>query len=348
MLIGTDRALFAPGSAVRERIARFATEHTDALDSIVFAKRTHGVEAQKFGQNAHAYPTNSRSRLLYGWDALRIARHLPRPDAVSAQDPFETGLAAYFIARYFKVPLMVEMHTDFVAPSFARHSWLNRARVIIAGFVLRRASGGYAVSEKIKTAVLKRYDLAAPIDVLPIYVDTSRFDSLTHVPHPRFKVALLWVGRMEEEKNPMLALRALVAARQQKFDIGLTFVGDGSLMKSLKTEARESGVEEWVEFAGHVPDVSPYYAHADLLLVTSTYEGYGMAIVEALAAGVPVLSRDVGIAREAGATIAQGSYTKALVAWLKGPHERGKLKLRPYANEEDYFARVAALYKSAV
>ena len=225
-----------------------------------------------------------------------MAKSLPRPDIISAQDPFETGLAALLIARHFKVPFAVEMHTDFCSPAFARHSLLNRLRVILAGFVLRRAAGGYAVSERIKEDIYKKYHAAAQFSVLPIYIDTKRFTLIQRIPHPRFKIALLWVGRFEKEKNPMRALDALKRARREGFDVGLTFVGSGALEKILKERTHAFGLDEYVEFVGSVLNVPPYYAQADLLLVTSEYEGYGMALVEALAAGVPVLATDVGIA----------------------------------------------------
>jgi glycosyltransferase involved in cell wall biosynthesis len=73
-----------------------------------------------------------------------------------------------------------------------------------------------------------------------------------------------------------------------------------------------------------------------------------MTIVEALAAGVPVLSTDVGIAREAGAIIAGGDYSAALIGWLSGLHERGVLKLQPYMSEETYFSQVRECYEAMV
>ncbi len=352
MLIGTDRTIFTPGSAVRARIARFGQGYTEGLDSIVFAVRAYGATgAQELAPGVHAYPTNSRSRLLYGLDALRIVRHLPRPDAVSAQDPFETGLVALLIARYWRVPLMIEMHTDFLSPSFVRHSLLNRLRVLIAGFVLRHAQGGYTVSNILREKVLKRYRLTVPLGVLPIYVDTQRFSVITHRKHPRFTTSLLWVGRMEKEKNPELALGAFIAARREGYAVGLTFVGGGHLLKALKEKASCEGVGEWVEFTGAVSNPVPYYTQADLLLVTSIFEGYGMVIIEALAARVPVLSTDVGIAREAGAFIAsddQDKYAEALILWLKGPRQPGILKLQSYVNEGEYMEHIQELYTARI
>ncbi len=346
MFICTERALFTVGSAARERMAHLAQVYGDVIDSIVFSTRAHGItDSQELATGAHAHPTNSRFRLWYGRDAVHIAKRLSCPDIISAQDPFETGLVALCIARYFKVPLVVEMHTDFLSPSFVRHSFLNRMRVLLAGYVLRRATGGYAVSDKIKQAVSQRYHLQMPIYVLPIYVDTQRFASLSHVPHPRFKTALLWVGRMEQEKHPEYALDAFIQARRKGFDVGLTFVGIGRLLDSLKAIVHVAGVAEWVEFVGNVSDVAPYYAKADLVLVTSAYEGYGMIIVEALAAGVPVLSTEVGIAKEAGAVIAGADYAVALCDWLASPRTPGVLKLQPYASEEEYFSRAQAYYQ---
>jgi glycosyltransferase involved in cell wall biosynthesis len=349
MLIGTDRTLFTKGAAVRERIVRFGNEYTEGLDSIVFSTTRHGIEeSQELAQKVHAYPTRSRSRFLYIWDALKQAKKLPKPDIVSAQDPFETGLAAYFIARYFKVPFAVEVHTDFLAKAFSDLSLLNKIRILIARFVLARAVGGYVVSERVRQEMLKKYSKIGTFKVLPIYIDLSSYSRLEHVPHPHFKTALLWVGRMEEEKNPELALEAFIQARAQGFDGGITFVGSGSHLKNLQDTVQAQGLSEWVTFVGTVSDVKPYYQTADLMLVTSKYEGYGMALVEALAAHVPVLSTDVGVAREAGATIADTDFTKSLIQYLAEKSAQPARTLPTYINEQDYFDQVRTHYQSLI
>ncbi len=355
LLIGTDRGIFAKGTKVRERLTRLGA-HLESLQSIVFSRLGY-PSCEELAPTSHAYATNSHSRLLYGWDALRIARTLEKPDIVSAQDPFETGLAALFISRHFGVPLAVEVHTDFLTPAFAQHSLLNWLRVHLADYVLRHANGGYAVSQKICDAIQAKYGLK--LEVLPIYTDTSRYTSLVHEPHPRFKTALLWVGRMEPEKDPLLALNACINALMKGYEIGITFVGEGSLRVALKKAAADAGMEEWVEFTGVVSDPTPYYAYADLLLVTSHYEGYGMVIAEALAAGVPVLSTDVGISREAGAIVVevskqvsvqsqkknlQKAFGEALCTWLDGRRERSKLQLETYASEDAYLNAVVECY----
>jgi glycosyltransferase involved in cell wall biosynthesis len=345
MLIGTDRNIFIEGSTTRRRIQLLGDNYCDALDTIVFSDRRHNITtSQKIGDRVYGFPTNSISRIFRIWDAYTIAKKLPKPDIVSSQDPFETGLVAFLIAQYWQIPFVVEMHTDLFTPEYTKHSFINKIQKIISLFILRHASAAYCVSHTIKQKVSKRYP-GLPISVLPIYVNIEKFKHITHTQHPRFKTSLLWIGRMEEEKNPELALHAFIEIRKKGLDVGLTFVGDGRLTHQLQAKAKQAHVSEYVEFVGNQNDVRPYYAQANLLLVTSTYEGYGMVIIEALACTIPVLSTDVGIAREAGAIIAEKDYSSALYNLLSHPYQQGNLTLHTYANEEEYFSKIQQFYK---
>lgn len=346
LIIGMDRTVFKENSATQLRIARLGKK-VERLEVIIFSTRAHHIsDVLEIAPNTHIYPTNSYSRLLYGWDMLRIALRLPKPSVLSSQDPFEVGLVALVYATLRKVPLAVEMHTDFVSPAFVRDSLLNWLRLRIAGIVLPRADGGYAVSEHLREAVVRTYKLSKPIDVAPIYVDTKAFAETPRVKHKTFGTTLLWVGRYEKEKRPEIALRALATARAQGIDVGLVLVGQGRLEEALRKEARDLGIESFVEFAGYHNDVRPYYACADLLLVTSSYEGYGMVIVEALASGVPVLATDVGVAREAGAEITGADFDASLVAWLSGPRTQGVLQLDTYKDIDEFYQRILGCYEA--
>ena len=95
-------------------------------------------------------------------------------------------------------------------------------------------------------------------------------------------------------------------------------------------------VESRVFFEG-ARDAALYYALADLILVPSKYEGYGLVIVEALAAGKPALSTDVGIAREAGAIVtSEQNFATDLTRWFESGPRAGGLKNYPYKNFEEY------------
>jgi glycosyltransferase involved in cell wall biosynthesis len=281
---------------------------------------------------------------LYGYNAIRLAKKLPRPDVVSAQDPFETGLAAYVIARHFRVPLVVEVHTDFLSPQYAAHSMLNQLRLKIARFVLPRATGGYTVSRRLADAISARYRLRRQFDVLPVYVDVGRFSMLPRTPQ---QGSLLWVGRFEPEKRPLLALEAVAEAQTAGNAVRLTMLGEGSMRAEMHEFIRNHSMGNTVTLPGW-GDPADYLPTTELMLSTSAYEGYGMALVEALAAGVPVLSTGVGVAQDAGAVIAATPFPEALSAWLSGPRNRGTLLLPTYASMDGYLNCIYDFYASFI
>jgi glycosyltransferase involved in cell wall biosynthesis len=214
-------------------------------------------------------------------------------DVVTSQDPFWRGLVAWVAAKRLRVKLNIQVHADLDAQSPLKH--------ILSQIVLRHAGSVRAVSLKIKEQVARYTN--APVSVLPIFIDTTKFVGLKKIPHERFKYTIVWIGRFEEEKDPMLALRTLSRVRENGLDAGLVMLGEGSLLPALKAQAKADGLEKYIEFPGWQDPVL-FLKCADVVLCTSRAESFGASIVEALLAGVPVVSPDVGVAREAGATIA--------------------------------------------
>lgn len=339
LTIGSDRNIFDVGSASAMRQKAYGA-HFERLDIIVFSLRSQKYAPTMLSPGVHAYPTASRAKLLYGFGAIEKALRFPKPDVISVQDPFEAGLVGLFIARLRGVPLHVQVHTDFLAPVFVEHSFLNRVRVAIAHIVIPRATHIRVVSTRIRASIEERYHPRAPIEVLPIYVDINRFRNaqpgdLTHR-FRHFRKKLLVVARLEKEKNVSLAIGSFAKVASE--DACLIILGEGSERERLETLAEKLGVEPRVFFEGS-QDAPSYFALADLVLVPSHFEGYGLVIVESLAAGKPVLSTDVGIAREAGAIISSAEkMSDALVSWFQeGPRE-GKLLNYPYESFEAYCA----------
>jgi glycosyltransferase involved in cell wall biosynthesis len=338
----SPRGVLFPGTPAARRQEAYA-EALGELDIIDFSRRSDGATHYEF-KTLRVFPTNSRSRFLYGWDALRIAKRLPRPDVVTAQDPFEAGLAAWLIARRLKVPLHIQVHTDVFSPEYAAHSFANRIRVRIARFLLPRAAGIRVVSERIRNSLRTTHYALPPISVLPIYVDLDRIRTAPApgalaVRFAAYRKKLLVVARLEPEKNVALALRAFKESAPPS--TCLIIVGEGSEREKLESVARELDIRERVFFEG-TEDPLPYYRLADLVLVTSRYEGYGLVIAEALAAGVPVLSTDVGCAHEAGAIIAsEGLFGQELARWFSQGERSGMLKRYPYESESEYVAAYA-------
>ncbi len=308
------------------------------FDIIGFSLQRDGATQYSMEPDTHVYPTNSLSRIFYGLDTIRIAYRLLRPEVISTQDPFEVGLLGVLLAWMFHVPLHVQVHTDFVTPAYAEHSTLNRLRLWCAGFVLSRASRIRVVSARIKKAIEMKYHMHAPISVLPIYVDIEGY-SVARVALAMeerfggFKTRVLVVSRLESEKNVALAISSFAKA---PVDACLIIVGEGSEHVHLENLARSLDISSRVFFEGEKSAIE-YYPLADLVLVTSHYEGYGLVIVEALASCKPVIATDVGIAREMGAIIAdEQGFPRALREWFKNGPRVMQLKDYPYKNFDAY------------
>lgn len=337
--VGSDRTPFGnlnpAGTAVARQVAYGAI--FGRLDLISFSLRSDPWIGYSPSGQVHIHPTRSSLRVLYGFDTLLMLRMIPRPHVVSAQDPFETGLLAWVISCMTGAALHVQIHTDVFSPAFRSSSVLNRFRVVLARFVLGRAARIRVVSDRIRLSLAPLH-LAVPISVIPIFADIrpysgsdiealrERFASFSH----RFLI----VSRLEAEKGVGMALASF--ARAAPVSACLIVVGSGSVEADLKRQAGSLGVSSRVFFEG-TQDPAAYYALADLVLVPSRYEGYGLVVVEALAAGKPVLATDVGIAREAGAIIAsEASYADAIRAWVESGERAGHLRLRTHASFEEY------------
>lgn len=102
---------------------------------------------------------------------------------------------------------------------------------------------------------------------------------------------ILAVGALKSEKNYPLLLRALARVRE-RVPASLLILGDGPLRSELEAEALASGLGDAVTFAGFTSDPWPYYAAADLFVLSSVFEGFGNVLVEAMYAGLPVVSTD--------------------------------------------------------
>jgi len=126
--------------------------------------------------------------------------------------------------------------------------------------------------------------------VIPNGVELERFE-VKREPVPG---RILMIGRLAAPKRPDLALRALAEVRGKIPGAELHLVGDGPLEPGLVRLKNELGLDGSVRFLGHRDDVPQLLAHAECVLLASEYEGCPLAVVEAMAAGVPVVATDVG------------------------------------------------------
>jgi hypothetical protein len=253
---------------------------------------------------------------------------IARPDVVSAQDPFFLGLIAWVIARIRGSRLHVQVHTDLYAPQFRSQSWKHTLQLLIAMFVLRRADAVRCVAESIAAGLRERG--IGNVSVLPIYVDLERLKDAKSIDrrerYPHFKKIIISLARLEPEKQVDQTIRAFKKIHEIEPAAGLIILGGGSERAQLEKLVSELGLDESIVFEG-AQDPFPYLKAADAMIATSRYEGFGAAVVEALATGCPVVSYDVGIAKAAGAIIASEKELPTVTIAVLSEGKRGKLSI---------------------
>lgn len=300
LMISRDPKAVQKDSAVYGRLKKYA----ESLEELHVVVLSEGETLGSFRDgNLSIYPAFSKSKFSAFIKARNTAFKIAAKNTinlVTSQDPFEAGVLALMLKRKFKVKLHIQIHTDLFSPYFLRLSLKNKFHVLLAKSVLRHADSIRVVSQRIKDS-LRGLNLQPSVDIeiKPIEVDIEKIKNAPvtidlHQKYPQFKKIVLMIGRLEKEKNYELALEAFNEFSKKYSDIGLVIIGEGSGARKI---------ERNVMWEGWTNDVYSYMKTADLFLHTSWYEGYGLVLKEAEVVGLPIISTDVGIAREVGATI---------------------------------------------
>jgi glycosyltransferase involved in cell wall biosynthesis len=158
-----------------------------------------------------------------------------------------------------------------------------------------------AVSESVREDYLLQMDFG-PIHVVPNYADigdiTRRVEGLDRIQERVMlglapdDVAVLHVGRFHRQKAQDVLLEAFREASQEEPRLRLLFAGDGPELSKARVAAGD--LEDRVLFFGDVADPTRLYAAADVFAFPSRWEAFGIAMLEAMAAGLPVVATRTG------------------------------------------------------
>ena len=104
--------------------------------------------------------------------------------------------------------------------------------------------------------------------------------------------ALLAVGRLDLHKGHDLLLKAFARLKERHANWTLTVLGEGPLRQELESLRQRLGIADRAHFRGRVPDPNSFLRQADIFVTASRYEGFPMALGEAMACGLPVIATD--------------------------------------------------------
>ena len=289
---------FGPGGV--ERVAlRLAGAWAEAGQDVrVLMGRRDGPETSIAPENvlydyARSHPLARRFETLWMVRHLVLAVRRHRPDVLFCAGNTYTIVAA--LARLIlgaECPPIVSKlsnsldRRDLPGPARLGHRlWLRQHPHFIEHFV--------GLSEPMRSEI-ERFLLVPPerVSIIPNPVLTS--DDIRQLAGARSPCVhgegrrFVAVGRLTRQKNFSLLLRAF--ARIAKSGDRLVIVGDGPHRKRLKRQAAKLGISERVNLPGHERSVAGLLKAADVFVTSSNYEGVPGAVVEALAAGMPIVA----------------------------------------------------------
>ena len=177
-------------------------------------------------------------------------------------------------------------------------------------FLLRRAGCVIAISAQIETALLRRGVSADRIRRIPNAVDLEKFkpvstqdkdDLRRALSFPVGRTLVIYFGRFSRAKGLPMFVEAWPELIARHPDLYLLMVGSGKLSfddceNYLKQFVRTNGLEECVRFCGESDRVYQFLQAADLFIFPTEYEGFSLALVEALGSGIPSAVTSVGAA----------------------------------------------------
>jgi N-acetyl-alpha-D-glucosaminyl L-malate synthase BshA len=168
----------------------------------------------------------------------------------------------------------------------------------VVAFSINQSDAITAVSQDLRDDTYKIFDIKKEIEVIHNFVDVNRFnkkpfDAFRKVIAPNGEKILVHASNFRKIKRVQDVVKIFAEVNKQ-IPGKLLFVGDGPERPAAEDLSRELGLADEVRFVGKQEQMEEILAVADLFLLTSDYESFGLAALEAMAAGVPVISTNVG------------------------------------------------------
>lgn len=203
------------------------------------------------------------------------------------------------------VPLVITFHTPSVLVDELNHATPQRQqqlRYALEEQGVKKASGYRSPSEALKKYVCRRYTLSEKIvSVIRNPLDATPFGTIEPRPSDKTRFDILFTGRLERRKGAELLLQTLGSILAIDPAISVTFAGETDMRESdsyrLAIERQLTAEErKRVWFLGPIPRARllPLYRHSSLFLFPSTFENAPYALMEAMAAGLPVVAAATG------------------------------------------------------
>lgn len=249
-----------------------------------------------------------RIGLIYPYSIIKKIKDL-NLDVIHTQTEFSVCLMARILAKRFRIPVihtyhtMYEDYTHYVARTKINRKIASKLSKVGSKLYLNECASIIAPSEKTKNA-LRRYGVTNMIDVIPTGIKLDNFKKGLYTEEqikakrlelgikPDEKV-IMFLGRIAEEKSIDVIIKQMPIVLNRLPNTKLLIVGDGPAKKNLEKLSAQLEMGNHIIFTGKVPwqETGLYYQCSDLFITASKTETQGLTILEAMAAGVPIVVR---------------------------------------------------------
>ncbi|MCV7005317.1 glycosyltransferase family 4 protein [Mycobacterium gordonae] len=219
-----------------------------------------------------------------------------RPDVVHAHD-WLVAHPAVALAEFYDTPIVSTIH----ATEAGRHSgWvsgaISRQVHAVESWLVRESDSLITCSASMREEITELFGPGlSEITVIRNGIDAARWPFAARRPR-KSPAELLYVGRLEYEKGVHDAIAALPKIRRNHPGTTLTIAGDGTQQDWLIEQARKYKVRKATHFVGHLhhDELLAALHRADAAVLPSHYEPFGLAALEAAAAGIPLVTSNTG------------------------------------------------------
>lgn len=231
--------------------------------------------------------------------ALRKVMREQRIDLVHTH-LYHANLYGRLAARREGIPVIASVHNTYKKRKWYRHlinRWLARKTYVVTAGSADVERDLLDVDRLPKTKVVR---LPNSIDLARVETSLSVTDAKQRYGFAPSDLVIGTVGRVEEQKGQAFLLEAFATLRRRPEgdNLKLLLVGDGRLLPQLKETAERLGIAQACSFPGNIAKLAEVYRAIDIFVMPSLWEGLSLAMLEAMAAGLPIVATEVGGARD--------------------------------------------------
>jgi len=224
---------------------------------------------------------------LYFPKVKKLVRDI-EPDVIRAHGPWHTGSLAVYAARSSSIPSIVSIHNNRDEQRRVEPSLLLNLVRPLENYSLGNASVVFCVSDYLHDYANRHGAKQTYTVYNKVYAERFQAERSYERSGP---LKALSVMRLDRQKYPECLLKAIAP-----LGIHLTLIGQGVLEDVLRRQAAHLGISDRVDFIRQVPnrEIQAYYNKADVFLMATHYEGFCIPVLEAMAAGLPIIASDTG------------------------------------------------------